>query len=1247
MIAKMNLNGEDAASIKQDNGEGNHASTSDSQITDQDVDLGLTLPPSDLLFNTSCFAHDAAYSSKFAFPAQEGVIEESSRRELPRFHGIFDDDVYLEEPPTKTQRLTPENDTRPSQEDESVSSSISQNTSAKAIHQSSASNIQIRAPSIVSETGTHQSRSDSGYGTNIAESCESTEGVNDRLRENIQLPVFDAGLWGDDAQFDSFDAEFNLQHLDDNEDFTLINPKNITPPNPEPVQQQLNETPSAPPKADVAAPSFNLHLPLKGRRVNTATKVPKGFGTKKMSKAEVIKMGASAGLFPNSHQVVATTHPAISGEKKTPSPRNPQAQKSPTSVFDAQNVMDLQLPLAICTALTEPAMRPATLATIYRIQSAMLHDSERPSNPPPVKGSFLELLERFYQKFKTQKDLRETLITFILEKLEERAGEFIFRNVYFVHANHMSPIDDPETVRPTMKWMALENDLTAMEIAIKDSNDIKPEKQQLGLEAGSEILKRNADHIKELVAGMPHMKSLEARIRSQSKQIEALAAKCQELELQAQYRAAIAQAAKHTEALVPASVRMPPPLPSAFTPFEELPEDIVPQPHRIYRTSTPPVNTAWMCAHVDADSGEHCGAIMRSWIKHRQKGHELWISHITCVKCKQVHKSLAFKYFLHESEVQQLGGISRGRPKQDDSPKPQDDTPKPNPNPAEGNREPVQAATPSPELQQVDISAPSVSVAPTQAPAATHPIASEHSTRRSTQTLSTQPKLQKPTIPTPVQNPQAVSNNPAKHTSKAQPPAKLAEDPRKTALHPAVVDPRRGTASKPAAPRRPMNGAPQMDNRRAPSGRLNIPNPTFGRNARPAFSTHPQPLQQYVTAPYHQPPHHGQSYYLQAPQQGSYGYDQYHTPPPRGSPYPPQHRQQYHWTRQEYYGQTIQQSEYGPAPDRRFSSPSFTPQRQRPVSQAPQGNLGLPPTVGLGLVQVPPPAPTLPPAVLATPQAQTTKRLKRPLPTEADVIVLNPENPPSDDSQPSLAKRQCKTKPLKDPKTMAKTPPNPKPRTTSLAPIPKQTVDTLRSSMKLPEKSWMRDLPETAVVSDDEGEGASPSASQLIGEQAPGPPASQVAPPKKTRKRAKAALKVTAAKEAPAKKLKRKAKAAPKVFVSVEDLLAEESIVVAPAAPPSVVEKVLQEENVPRPLDHLYTSQNSSADADGETDSLFGDSEQDTNREMSDEMADEWAKELEAEMAMTPEVIETEEWGRELEAKMEMTPDVADESEEE
>jgi hypothetical protein len=254
------------------------------------------------------------------------------------------------------------------------------------------------------------------------------------------------------------------------------------------------------------------------------------------------------------------------------------------------------------------------------------------------------------------------------------------------------------------------------------------------------------------------------------------------------------------------------------------------------------------------------------------------------------------------------------------------------------------------------------------------------------------------------------------------------------------------------------------------------------------------------------------------------------------------------------------------------------------------------------------------------------------LPTEADVIVLDPENPPSDDSHPSPAKKQCKIKPLKDPKTMAKTPPNPKPRTTSLAPIPKQTVDTLRSSMRLPEKSWMRDLPETAVVSDDEGEGASPSVSQLIGEQAPKPPASQVAPPKKTKKRAKAAPKPAVSTKAPAKKLKRKAKAAPKVLVSVEQLPAEESIVVAPASTTSIVDEVQQNED---------------ADAEGETDSLFGDSEQDTDREMSNELADEWAKELEAEMAMTPEVIESEEWGRELEAEMEMTPDIADESEEE
>jgi len=422
----MNPNREDATSIKQDNGEGNHASTSDSQITDQDVDLGLTLPPSDLLFNTSSFVHDAPYTSKFAFPAQEGVIEETSSRELPQWHGIFDDDFYLEEPPAKRQRATSQNDPLPSLEDEAVSLFNSQSIRAKVNHQPSASNIQTRAPSVISDSGTRQSRSDSGYGISIAEPCENIEQVNDAPHENFNLSDFDAGLWGDDTLLDPLDAEFNPPPLENNEVFTINNAENITIPAPKPISQPSNEAPPAPPKPDVHIPS-ERNLPVKGRKFYPPTKIPKGFGAKKMSKADAIKMGASVGLFPSTGQLAAPTAPATHGGTKTSSTaQKPQTQKQSISIADAQNTMDLPLPLAISIALTEPVMRQATLSTIYRTQSAMLHTPGRPSQPPAVKSEFVKLLGKFYEKFEKQGDIREALIKFVLEKLEEGAGEFLF-----------------------------------------------------------------------------------------------------------------------------------------------------------------------------------------------------------------------------------------------------------------------------------------------------------------------------------------------------------------------------------------------------------------------------------------------------------------------------------------------------------------------------------------------------------------------------------------------------------------------------------------------------------------------------------------------------------------------------------------------------------------------------------------------------------------------------------------------------
>jgi hypothetical protein len=1207
--------------IKQElNGEGNYASTNDDDchITCQDVDLGLTLPPSDLLFDASCFVHDAVFQADWLSSAQEGETQESPPREVPWVHSLFDD-YQLSEPSRERRRLGSDEQPLPTQEDESVSSPSPETSRAKSIQQPSAITIQTQEPSTALGYESHQSPADSGYGISILISSENAEEVNNVPAKNhdAQLPEPDSGQCRDVVPLQDSSAEGppvatknndNTQAPEEDNFCIIDESEDSTPSSAESSPQRKSGTRLTSPSSDVPLSSIERDLPSGGPTIGRqGTRMPKGFGRKKLSRKEILKMGMSAGWFNGRNS---------SGDL---TPQDAQPTSNPQ-----QSIMDFPIPIAMAAALTPDAVRPAILETVLRTQSHLLHDPDRSSQPPLADRHFRQILEKLFTRYENEENLRNTLITFIIEKLVEGTRKSLAPPVP-TPANYVTGEGEGESKRnttlPSMDFTALKEDLAKMEKAINDIQKFKTQQDHISaVVIAFQVIQRNAAHIREFIAGQPYMLSLQAKNEALSKQVEGLAAKCHEFQLQKQYLEIVAESSKSTNPLTPTPVRMPPEPPSPATPLEKLPSGFVPDPNRLYRIPAPQSNTAWMCLLKTTDTRKRCEAINRTWVQHQENGITLWISRKRCVRCQQEHKSLATKYFLHEREVRQLGGITRDSRSQADLTKSALRTRR-NVNPSPG-----QVTTLPPALPQYfppSALAPVLKSLPTNPLSRIIPTPVKHVDSPITSPTNSEfaPQVANSSIELPIQ---AVQQHAASNPSIERPVQTMqqygASVPMQAAQHPAASNTQGGSALvpprtqiTPPGQRKYVNGVPVMEPLTAPMGSLTLPtlpDPRMALNARLGSAVPIVPWNESERAILEGP----WTMLGMPPAVGVYAMSPRTAGSPNVSASP------------HFANVQPPRNVYNPP----YSNGHTTPNLNLPQSQPNHQNyqqpspaplsattymamLGMPPGTGVapvstysyvaphtcrrsmtdGVAPVPvsnitmpcmPPAidvaPGCPPYVLAK-----DPNRKRSLPDD-DVVITgsvtsnttttgprSSSGSSSDDSQDPSPKKRCR-------KIITPAKPLPKEsiRKQSYAPIPKDTGETLRFCLPGLERSWMKQggHPEQPISLDEEL-AAAPTVSK---KKAPLP-------------------------KKPAEPKPKKSAAVP---VPVEE-------------PAAVVEKPVLEEpilsvEIPTPVD-VYVPMERLEDDDDDMDSLFGDDTEPV-REMTDEVAEEWGAELEAMLKVTP-----------------------------
>lgn len=637
----------DASSIGRErelNGEGNYASTSHHDITNQDIDLGLTLPPSDLLFDPS-FLDDTAFLDNWMISVdfQEWGIHETENlaTEVPVVHFMFDE-YQLSDFPNNGQQLTDVEQPLPSQDDESVRPPNHKNNKAKFIEQPSATTSQIQSGVKVTESGVH-SPADSGYGISIAPSCEHGEEVNDGLVQIPQLSEASKCDHGNHIQipfteqsqlFVEDNLETRILEVDDSSALEKSD-SSAAQPNPQPTN-----------RSRIPSPSLGDEEPT----FKTPLRMPAGFQVPKLSKRAILKKGMTAGWFCNSSKE-----------------SNPQQSEDSAGLTQVTSIMDSSIPLAMAVALAPNLMRPAILETMYRMQSHLLSDPNTSSKPPPADTRLRALLEQLFQRYQTKGDsFRNTVIIFIMEKLLERhrkspASPALARTNGLIGESKSGAVP----MIPSMDFSTLEDDLAKL---VKAMERIKvPKTQQELFDATAttfKVLERNAAHIKELLAGKPHLLALEKKNEALSMQVNGLAAKCEELQYKLQYKEVTSPEKIGLKPKPKASetIRMPPEFPSPPKPFLQIPADLELDLSRPYRVTPPPSNTAWMCLlTTTGKDSKRCEAVNRTWLLVQSNDHRIWMSRQRCVRCQQEHKGPASKYYLHESEVKQLGGVSKGR----------------------------------------------------------------------------------------------------------------------------------------------------------------------------------------------------------------------------------------------------------------------------------------------------------------------------------------------------------------------------------------------------------------------------------------------------------------------------------------------------------------------------------------------------------------------------------------------------------
>lgn len=1131
---KMTHTDDDALCISQEpNGEGNYASTSDDadDITRQDVDLGLTLPPSDLSYNASWYFDGDAFQHDWLSCTQEEESQEDPSSQGTRVFSMFDDYQLLESPRDK-QQLTNEEHALPTQEDETVSLANPENSKAKAIHQPSANAIQIQEPSAAQEPEPHPSPTDSGYGVSIATSC--ADDVNNALSENWNdhaselstaqfagyVPLQNSGTAEHPFHFD-----ITTQPFEEDDSLFVDDPENSPSASSESTQPR----------------DYPFGQPIIDR---PGVRMPKGFGKKKLSKKEILKKGISAGWFGGK----------TSSENPTP---------------QAQSISDLPIPIAIATALAPDAMRPAILETVFRIQSHQLHDPKRSSQPPAADPNFLQILEKLFSRYEKEETLRNTLITFVMAKLVEGNRESPSPQV-LTPAN--APGQGEGEFRQNINLVSMASttfteDLAKMEKAI---NDIRsPRTQQSILDAiitALHVMQRNAAHIRELIAGQPYTASLDAKNKALSKQVEGLAAKCEELQEQKQYRELTARGSKTMNPPIPASIRMPPEPPSPPTPFARLPVDFVPDPNKLYRTGFPHSNTAWMCLLTTTDTVKRCEAVNRTWSKAYENGFTLWTSRLRCVRCQQEHKSPATKYFLHESEVRQLGGLTRGNRSQGDS---------------------IKLASRSRD----NVNPPTVSVAPL-------PSASPQSMSSSLQAPGSIPLPQNPfagTIGTP-QHMRFKPTPPTNNNSVPQPTNLPVQPPVQAAQRPAALDIRGSPASSQSHEDSSLGQVPH----KRPRTYVDINRPLTAHMASPTLPAHPDPtmalndrLQSAVSLV---PRNETENNFLEGPwktlgMQGTYGVSQ----TPMYSDNPPHHRRMYSVAPvpAPIDIPTSYMPQAGSGPVRRYSQPA----PQHLEGSMPRDDVYI--TASTSNTTFTGSHPAINGAPVPPTPGNVIHGRKRSTPDDEVIITgstttnasspsassCSPVESSSQDSNPN--KKRCR-------KLTTSNPPRETPRRISATPtpIPKSTGETLRLCLPGIERSWMKvgghpDQP-IAVDEDPAPQPVAKKKSKAGLPKKPAKPKAKVHADPKAKKTAVAAVPVTPVSSVPVEKL------------AVEKPGVEES---APVPVPSI--------EVPGPVVE------ETANDDDDMESLFGDEDNDepeNSRELSDEVADEWGAELEAMM---------------------------------